>query len=162
MEQDFVKIYNPANAKNLTPEQIKDLQSLTDDQLKQLAEAYPNNQSGSNYLILKNVRLADDKQVFQTSTFPNLYNLRTRHNHKHFVAISFASIMEYKGIKNVKQTKLPSLPVQDLTAKEISQAEGLKPTPAAIPVAAPQQPETFEDLDHEAKQHAIKRVKKNS
>lgn len=72
---DFIQIYNPANARNLTPEQVEAMRDLTDDQIKQLAEAYPNQPTGNAYLMYY-IKGDGDKQRYPLGTWKNLANLR--------------------------------------------------------------------------------------
>ena len=44
--QEIVDLFNPANAKALTPEQIQLLETISDEALAALAKAYPNQAKG--------------------------------------------------------------------------------------------------------------------
>src|SRR5688572_8861823 len=86
---DLVKLYNPANAAGLTPDQVAGLQKLTDGELKELAKAYPNVTMQRAYLLIIDTRKSPDKQLPTLSSFENLYNLRTKNNMKSYVAYNF-------------------------------------------------------------------------
>lgn len=111
--EDIVKLFNPANAEALTEEQLSSLQGLTYEELKQLAQAYPNQASGNTYLVLKDKTVGDGKQLNPVSTWANLFNLH-KIGQTQFVAAGFSK--NFKKPKEVKQG-----PVQDLTSEEANQ-----------------------------------------
>ncbi len=129
----IVDIYNPLNAKNITPEQKTQLANLSDDELKQLAAAYPNKAKNNNYLILKDTQKPDNKQIFQRSTFQNLYNLRAMHKKKNFIAIDFTETFKYPQVKGQMMVtqNIKSQAPQDLTRAEKPTLEGIKKSTGA-------------------------------
>lgn len=152
---ELTKLFDPANALSLTEADLDKMASLTDEEIKLLAAAFPNKGSQQAYLILKDTRLPAAKQLFPLSTWQNLWNLR-KIGLKHFVAISF------KPIFNKIATKIKIAAVQDLTKKELTKAPGLKnqkpaprkPVVKQIPVSNKTQKakpvEEFPDLKGEA------------
>lgn len=107
---DIVKTYNPANAAGLTPEQITGLQNLTVDEIKLLADAYPNASYPAAYLLIVDKSLKPEKQLPQLSSFPNLYNLITRNGLKNFGALNFKG--NYKPVRSAV-----AMPSRNITAK---------------------------------------------
>lgn len=73
---NIIELYNPRNAAKLTPEQVQAMQDLTLDEIKELAEAYPNQPTGNAYLKFYIKSDPADKQRFPLGTWNNLYNLR--------------------------------------------------------------------------------------
>lgn len=176
MTPEEIEIYNPRNAKQLTPEQLAAMESFTLDEIKELAKAFPDRASQEPYLILKDT--TKTKQINSLVTWPVFYDLR-KMNMKQYVAHSFKSIF-YKGQEVVK-----TLPVQDLTSQEAKAALRMSPKSAegAVQIAAPQTAvevgeeeaagnetegktivdeasEDFPDLDAEAAQEKTKKVVK--
>lgn len=121
---DLVKLYNPANAASLTPEQIEGLQKLTSTEIKELATAYPNRIFNRSYLLIKNTkdRIPIDKQLASLSTFENLYNLITKNNFTGYVAVGFKGHPQQR-ITNVKPKKSQ---VIDLSETELLTLPGFK------------------------------------
>ena len=133
---DLVKLYNPANAAGLTPDQVAGLQKLTDSELKELAKAYPNVTMQRAYLLIIDTRKSPDKQLPTLSSFENLYNLRTKNNMKSYVAYNFKGYkapnkqVTQKG-KSVKK----KVEVLDLSDAELLTLPGFKSIPiASVPV----------------------------
>ncbi len=133
---DLVKLYNPANAAGLTPDQVAGLQKLTDSELKDLAKAYPNVTMQRAYLLIIDTRKSSDKQLPTLSSFENLYNLRTKNNMKSYVAYNFkgykvpSKTVTQKG-KSVKK----KVEVLDLSDAELLTLPGFKSIPiASVPV----------------------------
>lgn len=111
MEQkEFIELYAPHNAKNLTQEQLGAMAGFTKEQIALLAQAYPNNQSA--YLILKDKNKENKKQVYPLSTWKNLLAL-WKVGQTQFVAISFRNIF------NRASQGLKTAPVQDLTKDQV-------------------------------------------
>lgn len=158
-KEQLIELYNPSNSKSLTEENVKQLAGLSNEDLKVLAEAYPNKPTSNNYLVLKNTKLADDKQTYQLSTFANLYALRTRHNAANFIPISFRDIFQYPSMKVAGTSIAQKAAPQDLTKQQALSSEGLK---AATPAhteneninSGSGQHEEFTDLSGEAAKHA--------
>ena len=127
---DLVKLYNPANAAGLTPDQVAGLQKLTDSELKELAKAYPNVTMQRAYLLIIDTRKSPDKQLPTLSSFENLYNLRTKNNMKSYVAYNFKGykapnkLVTQKG-KSVKK----KVEVLDLSDAELLTLPGFKSIP---------------------------------
>ena len=133
---DLVKLYNPANAAGLNPDQVAGLQKLTDSELKELAKAYPNVTMQRAYLLIIDTRKSPDKQLPTLSSFENLYNLRTKNNMKSYVAYNFKG---YKAPNKLVTTKGKSVKkkveVLDLSDAELLTLPGFKSIPiASVPV----------------------------
>lgn len=90
--EEVIQKFNPANAGNLTDDDIAAMRLLSDDQISALAKAYPNDPHGKPYLLLFDTALADKKQVYQPSTWQNLNNLRKYSNLKKFMPYTFRSL----------------------------------------------------------------------
>lgn len=120
---EIVKIYNPANSDSLTSEQVQGLQSLTDDQLKELSKAYPNTAFSRAYILIIDKNKPIEKQIPNLSTFENLYNLRTRNGQKQYVAYAFRGGYKPTTVKPVKPKKTE---VVDLTDVELMELPGLR------------------------------------
>lgn len=138
---DIVKTYNPANAAGLTPEQIEGLQNLTVDEIKQLADAYPNASYPAAYLLIIDKSKPVEKQLPTLSSFPNLYNLITRNGLKNFAALNFKG--NYKPVRNSvampsRTTNAKRREVLDLDNTELMHLPGFKADKETIP------PETVE------------------
>lgn len=120
---DFLKLYNPQNASTLTPEQIAGLQSLTLEQIKQLAVAYPNRIYNKGYLLVKDTkgRVPMERQLPSLSTFENLYNLITKNNFKSYVAVGFKG--QTQARTNVKPRRQE---VVDLSDADLMHLPGFK------------------------------------
>src|SRR5688572_24052441 len=99
---EIVKLYNPLTSGSLTPEQIEGLQKLTNDELKELAKAYPNTASQRSYLLIVDGAKPVNKQIPSLSTFENLYNLKMRAGLKTFVALNFKGNYQPRTIQPVR------------------------------------------------------------
>jgi hypothetical protein len=117
--------FNPNNAANLTASDLETMRNLTDDQIGVLAQAYPNTPTRKPYLRLYDTKLADNKQLFQLSTWQNLRNVRKFSNMKNLKPYDF--ILPGNKLQTVKanvkttvgkNTVSPRKVVVDLTAKE--------------------------------------------
>lgn len=117
MEQNMIKLYDPANAKNLNAEQLAAMANFTNDDLLALAKAYPNKSTGNAYLILGNTKLKE--QFGNPSTFTNLYNLRVRQQQKHFFALSYRILWRKSAIKPTVAK------LADLTKEELAGLPGI-------------------------------------
>jgi len=126
---DLVKLYNPANAASLTPDQVAGLQKLSDSELKELAKAYPNVTMQRAYLLIVDTRKPVQKQLPTLSSFENLYNLRTKNNMKSYIAFNF------KGYKSPVKQATPKgkrkVEVLDLSDAELLTLPGFKSIPIA-------------------------------
>lgn len=120
---EIVKIYNPANAAALTPDQIEGLQKLTTEEIGQLAKAYPNGTGGAYLLIIDGSQPAN-KQLPTLSTFQNLYNLRVRNGMKQFVAFSFKG--NYKPQRVNVPMRARRQEVVDLSDQELLTLPGFR------------------------------------
>lgn len=118
--KDFIHLYNPNNATNLTEQEIAAMQELTDDQIRELAERYPNHSIANTYLLLKD--MSAKTQIYPASTWQNLYNLRVKNGMKKYIPFTFKSIF----IKRATPVIPIQEKVQDLTQNEIDKAEGIK------------------------------------
>jgi hypothetical protein len=133
---DLVKLYNPANAAGLTPDQVAGLQKLTDGELKELAKAYPNVTMQRAYLLIIDTRKSPDKQLPTLSSFENLYNLRTKNNMKSYVAYNFKGYKApNKLVTNKGKSVKKKVEVLDLSDAELLTLPGFKSIPiASVPV----------------------------
>lgn len=120
---EIVKIYNPANAAALTPEQNEGLQKLTTEQIGQLAKAYPNGTGGAYLLIVDGSKPAN-KQLPTLSTFQNLYNLHTKNGMKQFVPFAFKG--NYKPQRVNVPMRARRQEVVDLSDQELLTLPGFK------------------------------------
>lgn len=123
--EELVKVYNPANASLLSPEQINGLRELTSDQIKILAKAYPNMTMNRAYLLIVDGSLKPEKQLPVLSTFENLWNLREKNGQKRFVAFNFKG--NYKNIAKAVPTRKPhKTVVMDLSDADMKTLPGIK------------------------------------
>ncbi len=120
---DIVKLYNPANAGSLTPEQITGLQQLTSAEIKELATAYPNMTMNRAYLLIIDGTKPADKQLPTLSTFENLYNLRERNGQKNYVAFNFRGVYKPTPAAPVRARRTELL---DLSDTELMVLPGFK------------------------------------
>lgn len=120
---DNVKLYNPANAGSLTPEQIEGLQKLTSPELKELATAYPNMVMQRAYLLVIDSTKPVEKQLPTLSTFENLWNLREKNAQRNYVAYAFKGNYKTKSNAPVKPIRRD---VVDLSDKELMSLPGFK------------------------------------
>ncbi len=131
---DLVKLYNPASAAGLTPDQVAGLQKLTDSELKELAKAYTNVVMQRAYLLIIDTRKSPDKQLPTLSSFENLYNLRTKNNMKSYVAYGFKGVNKPKPV-NIKKSAKRKVEVLDLSDTELLTLPGFKSIPiTSVPV----------------------------
>lgn len=124
---DLVKIYNPANASALTSEQINKLQTLSSDEIKELAKAYPNMTMSRAYLLIIDSRKPVEKQLPALSSFENLWNLREKNGLRNYVAYRFRD--NYKPAATATASRrLPTkrTEVLDLSEKDLLNLPGFK------------------------------------
>lgn len=95
--QELIAKYNPANARNLTKEDLDAMRHLTNDQLKVLADAFPNGPRNRAYLVLYDNNLDEARQINTLSTWQNLYNVRKFSNMKNLVAQNFRETFQRPG-----------------------------------------------------------------
>lgn len=100
--EQLIAKFNPANAANLTSSDLETMRNLTDDQIDTLAKAYPNTPVRKPYLRLYDTKLADNKQLFQLSTWQNLRNVRKFSNMKNLKPYDF--ILPGNKLQAVKAT----------------------------------------------------------
>jgi len=124
---DIVKLYNPANAASLTPEDLKALQSLSSAEIKELALAYPNSVMQRGYLLIIDGSKPVEKQLPSLSSFENLWNLREKNGFRNFVAYGF------KGVVKPVQTLRSKTQVLDLSEQELMTLPGFKTEDKEIP-----------------------------
>lgn len=122
--ENFIELYNPRNASKLTEEQIQAMQLLTDDQIKALAEAYPNQPTGNAYLKYFDKSEPVDKQRFPLGTWRNLHSLRKLGKTN---LVAFAFIAKNAPVRSATAVvPKPAKKVVDLSKNE--NLEGLKKT----------------------------------
>lgn len=120
MEKLTLEQLDPSNLNKLTDEQIGQLKDLSNDEIKAAAQKYPNKPSQNNYLVLEDTRKGA-KQLHNLSSWQNLADLRGPLNQQ------FWRVLSVKG-KFFPVKAAVQAPTQDLTAKDINAAEGLKQT----------------------------------
>lgn len=174
-QQDFVKLYNPKNAKSLTQEQIDAMMDLSDEQIKTLAEAYPNSYMSGTYLILYDKNLSSKKnQMGSLGTWQNLYNLRSKGMMKNYLPWTFRELWRGGNTNKIvrQPSSIPMTSPQDITNAEIAKAAGIvrsapqhpivitpedvKQNPPLIEDDATKNQQEFPDLTDEAKKKAQK------
>lgn len=128
---DLVKLYNPANAASLTPEQVASMQNLTSDEIKELASAYPNATMQRAYLLIIDKSKQVDKQLPALSSFQNLWNLRERNGLKNYVAYNFRGNYKEKSI--IINNRQKRSEVLDLSDTELLTLPGFKTMNSIIP-----------------------------
>lgn len=127
---DLVKLYNPANAASLTPEQIAGLQELNSAQIKELAVAYPNMTMQRTYLLIIDSSKPLEKQLPNLSTFENLWNLREKNGLRKFVAYNFKGNYRSRPVAHVKGK---TSQVLDLSDTELLTLPGFKTAVNSLP-----------------------------
>lgn len=141
--EQLLQKFNPANAANLTAQDLETLRGLTDQQIDELAKAYPNQPTRRAYLRLYDTSKPENKQLFNLSTWQNLRNVRKFSNMKNLVPYDF--IATPIGFQNQQRqaprpigstTSNPRKVIVDLSAKEAAdqlRSSVAKPTPPAKP-----------------------------
>lgn len=127
---DTVRLYNPANSAALTNDQVDGLQKLTNDELKELAAAYPNATMQRAYLLIIDSSKPLEKQLPNLSTFENLWNLRVKNGLTKFVAYNFKG--NYKP-KNIASIPAKRTQIVDLSDTELISLPGFKSKDAVEP-----------------------------
>lgn len=157
---NLIETYNPANAANLTEQEISAMQNLTKEEIAALAEAYPNSPQSNNYLLLIDKRLPADKQLYQMSSWKNLKDLLDLAQ-THFVAFGFRGAAQ--TIPQAVADMFPNKTVVDLSEEDASKAEGLKPLSTPLPFVEGQggvrEVSQFNDLHSNVKETTDKTVK---
>lgn len=123
---DIIKIYNPANAAALTPEQLQGLQELDSTQIKELANAYPNVTMQRAFLLIIDSRKPAEKQLPALSSFENLWNLREKNGLRHYVAYAFRSNYKAPPSKNAIPVRAKKSEVVDLSETDLLNLPGFK------------------------------------
>lgn len=121
---DIVKLYNPANAASLTPDEILSLQKLDSDQIKILAKAYPNISMKRAYLLIIDSTKPADKQIPSLNTFENLWNLREKNGQRKWVAYQFHGTYQARTVN--ANSKPRRQEVVDLSETELMSLPGFK------------------------------------
>lgn len=114
-DDEIIELFNPANAQSLPEEALNLMPMLTDEHLKVLAKAYPNQATNNSYLILKDTA-ATGRELYPRSTFANLLAAKNLGGKKTLVALTFTS--RFDGTDKSKPSTLRTSPIQDLTTKE--------------------------------------------
>lgn len=122
---DLVKLYNPANADSLTPEQVEGLQKLTSAEIKELAIAYPNATMQRAYLLIIDSTKPVEKQLPTLNSFENLYNLREKNGLRQYVAYWFKGTYKPRMISPGFQ-RPKKVEVVDLSDEELLTLPGFK------------------------------------
>jgi len=149
---ELIKLYNPANAGTLTPEELEGLQKLDSAQIKELALAYPNAAMQRAYLLIIDNRKPADKQLPALSSYENLWNLREKNGLRNYVAYSFRGTYRAKTVVPFKQKRTEVL---DLSEVELMNLPGFKKSGTPKPVT------TFtEELPAEPLQVKVTKIKK--
>lgn len=93
-DSELIKKFNPEHASALTKADLVIMQNLTDAQIGVLAKAYPNTPNRKHYLVLYDKKVAENKQLYNLSSWVKLFNLRTGNNLKNWIPWSFWSIFQ--------------------------------------------------------------------
>jgi hypothetical protein len=120
-KEQLLAKYNPANARNLSQADLDAMREFTNDQLKELAEAYPNSANRKPYLILFDNNVKEGKQLFPLSTWQNLYNVRKFSNMKNLMAHTFKEVFTVARPQNRVTANRPGSSVgkQTTTARKV-------------------------------------------
>lgn len=92
--EQLIAKFNPANAANLTADDLEIMRSLTDEQIDALADAYPNTPTRRAYLLLYDSAVPPERQLYQMSTWQNLRNVRKYANKKNLVPYTYKSLQQ--------------------------------------------------------------------
>lgn len=153
---DLVKLYNPANAELLTPEQLEGLQKLDSNQIKELAKAYPNTAIPRAYLLIGDSTKPIEKQLLSLSTFENLWNLREKNAQRQYVPYAFKGTFKPKSFNTVKPRKSEVL---DLSDVELMRLPGFKNI-GGISEVYKAKPKDFEEITETVPVKKIRKVNK--
>lgn len=96
--EELIAKYNPANARNLSNKDLEDMRNLTTDQIKVLAEAYPNGPRHRAYLVLHDNNVEENRQMNNLSTWQNLYNVRKFSGMKNLVPSTFRELFQRPAV----------------------------------------------------------------
>jgi hypothetical protein len=127
---NILEVYNPANADKLTAEQEAAMKDLSNEQIAQLAENFPNQPSGNAYLKYYITSEDAKAQRFPLGTWKNLHELRKlgRNDVLPF-AFNKKLATNLKLVTPVAKTSAER--TVDLSAAEAAIAEGVKVATAA-------------------------------
>lgn len=153
---DLIKLYNPANASALTPEDIAGLQKLESPQIKQLAQAYPNMTTSRSYLLIVDKNKPIEKQIPMLSTYENLWNLREKNAQRQYVPYGFRGAVKLK----TPTGKARRTEVLDLSETELMELPGFR-KPGTEAATAPVEVSKGLQLPSEVKVTKIKKVPKS-
>jgi hypothetical protein len=124
-KEELIKLYNPANAAALTPEEVENMQNLTSAEIRELAEAYPNKTMQRAYLLIIDKTKPVEKQLPTLNSFENLYNLRERNGLRQYVAYGFKGTYKPRMI-SPGFTRPRKTEVVDLSDHELLTLPGFK------------------------------------
>lgn len=156
-----IERFSPNNAKTFTPQELSTLKTLDNDELRQLADAYPPNSTNGGFAYLVLHDSSKTHQIGQRSTYPVLFNLRSRLEQKQYSILTFTALYSKT---TAQDAPLQTGKVQDITANDVAAAPGL--TKGAVQelgsgnIIDPENTgsantgEGFENLDSAAKEHA--------
>jgi hypothetical protein len=130
---DIVKLYNPANAATLSPQELAEMQSLTSAQIKELSLAYPNGMFNRNYLLIIDSGKQIEKQLPSLSSWGSLYNLREKNGQRKWVAYGFVGSKQPRVIIQQSKVNRTKMQVVDLADAELMSLPGFKTSNSQIP-----------------------------
>jgi hypothetical protein len=157
---DIIKTYNPGN--KLTDEEQSAMVNLNDEQIAELAKAYPNQPTGNAYIEYWMKNEKDIEQRFPLGTWANLNSLR-KLGREDILPYRFRSSVATREVQPFVQA--PAQRIVDLSEKDVVEAEGLKsvevaPVEAVQAVASPElaaaQAELQQAIDEKAHHMTIK------
>lgn len=122
-----INTYNPANA-NITADELNSMKDLTDEQIAQLAAAYPNTPNGNAYLVYYDKKHEEKSQLYPLGTWTNLHALR-KLGYKDILPYSFKDKFYQK--KAVANAHKPA-PTRTVDLGKNENIEGLKKEPVII------------------------------
>jgi hypothetical protein len=166
---DIIKIYNPANT-NITEEQLSAMKDLTDEQIAELAKAYPNQPRGNAYLEYYLTGEKAHEQRYPLGTWANLLSLR-KLGRKDILPFRFRRQNAPRMMAPVSQ---PAQRVVDLSQDDLANVEGLKKQEPSVneekqenPVLDSQDPEVLaakeelqKAIDSKAHHMIVKKLQK--
>lgn len=146
---DIIKTFNPEN--QLTQEQLEAMRNLTDEQIAELAKAYPNQPRGNAYLVYYITGEKPHEQRYPLGTWANLLNLR-KLGRKDIIPYAFKKGFLVSKTQSPATAPAPQRTI-DLSQEEAKNAEGLK-TPGTAQAASPELLEAQEKLQQAIKDKA--------
>lgn len=124
MTNEQLEKYSPFNAKNLSDEEISAMAGFTKDDLKALAEKYPNKAGQTAYLLLYDSTKGKERQIAQPSTWENIYQL-------HKIGQTQFLVMTFKSRHNPAAKPVAVAKPQDLTGAQAKAELGKQPKATA-------------------------------